>query len=217
MDSGSDRFQVERDRMVETQIARRGVKDARVLETMRKVQRHLFVSNEDQDAAHEDRPLQIGYHQTISQPYIVAYMTEMLHLGDRDRVLEIGTGSGYQTAVLAELVKEVYSVEIAEPLGHAAEVLLRRLGYRNIFFRIGNGCGGWPEDAPFDKVIVTAATSEIPTALIDQLKDGGRLMIPVGDEVQELIEGVKKNGILQKTRKIAVRFVPLVNPGKENS
>jgi len=215
MEQEPDRLRSVRERMVREQIENRGVRDVRVLEAMRKVPRHWFVPEGDRDAAHEDRPLPVGYQQTISQPYIVAYMTEMLQIGGADRVLEIGTGTGYQTAVLAELAKEVFTVEIVEPLSLAARGLLRKLGFGNIYFRVGNGWDGWPDAAPFDKVIVTAAAREVPQALIEQLKDGGRMMIPVGSEVQELIEGVKCHGILKKDRKIPVRFVPLVSSREE--
>ena len=215
MELEPDRLRSARERMVCEQMERRGIRDLRVLEAMRKVPRHWFVPEADRDAAQDDRPLSVGYQQTISQPFIVAYMSEMLKLDGRDRVLEIGTGTGYQTAVLAELVKEVFTVEIVEPLSFAAQSLLLKLGYRNVFFRVGGGWAGWPEAAPFDKVIVTAAAPEIPSALIEQLKDGGRLMIPVGSEVQELIEGVKCHGILEKNWKIPVRFVPLIGPREE--
>jgi protein-L-isoaspartate(D-aspartate) O-methyltransferase len=204
-------FKKERERMVTEQIERRGVRDARVLAAMRKVPRHSFISEELRDLAYDDEPLSIGYAQTISQPYIVAYMTEILKLRKDDRVLEIGTGSGYQTAILAELASEVFTVELVKPLAGIAEKRLQELGYANIRFRIGNGWNGWSEEAPFDKVIVTAAPEEIPQPLIDQLKERGRLVIPVGLGTQELIEGEKRHGILEKDRKIAVRFVPLVN------
>ncbi len=206
-----DLFTKERERMVAEQIERRGVRDARVLAAMREVPRHLFISEELRDLAYDDEPLSIGYAQTISQPYIVAYMTELLRPRKEDRVLEIGTGSGYQTAVLAELVSEVFTVELVKPLAGIAEKRLQELGYANIRFRTGNGWHGWPEKAPFDKVIVTAAPEEIPQPLVDQLKEGGRLVIPVGLGTQELIEGEKRHGILEKARKIAVRFVPLLN------
>ncbi len=215
MEPDRDPLRRERERMVNEQILRRGIRDVRVLEAIREVPRHRFVPEADRGAAYDDGPLPVGYQQTISQPYIVAYMTEMLQLSSGDRVLEIGTGTGYQTAVLAKLAAEVYTVEIVEPLGSAARMLLQQLGYRNIHFKIGNGWNAWPEAAPFDKVIVTAVAPEVPPALIDQLKDGGRLVMPVGSQVQELIEGVKRHGILEKTRQIPVRFVPLISPGEE--
>lgn len=210
----ADHFGDERRRMVADQIERRGVRDVRVLNAMRSIPRHLFVPESSCNEAYEDGPLPIGYGQTISQPYIVAYMTECLRVRESDRVLEVGTGSGYQTAVLAALAKEVYTLEIIEPLGRHAAQLLTELGYRNIFFHLGDGRRGWREAAPFDRVIVTAAAAEVPDAFIQQLKDGGRLVMPVGGQVQELIEGVKQHEIFKETRTIPVRFVPLVS-GKE--
>lgn len=200
-----------REKMVREQIGRRGISDFRVLGAMRKVPRHLFVAEEFRSEAYEDGPLSIGQGQTISQPYIVAYMTECLKVAPTDRVLEIGTGCGYQTAVLAELAKEVFTVEILEPLAKLAEVRLQSLNYRNIRFRIANGRRGWPEEAPFEKIIVTAVALEIPEALTQQLQENSRIIIPVGYENQELIEGEKSHGILKKTRKIPVRFVPLID------
>ena len=211
-----DDMRLKRERMVMEQIVRRGVSDSRVLAAIRKVPRHWFVPQEYRDEAYDDIPLPIGYEQTISQPYIVAYMTEILRLSENDRVLEIGTGSGYQTAVLAALARDVYSVEIVKPLAMEAQKQFQALGLRNIHCRIGNGWSGWLEEAPFDQVIVTAAAYEIPNALVEQLQEGGRMVIPVGRQTQELIEGEKKHGILQKTRKIPVRFVPLINPEKED-
>lgn len=202
-----------REQMVKEQIASRAIGDPRVLKAMRKIPRHLFVPEKLRDDAYSDEPLPIGWDQTISQPYIVAYMTEALRLKQTDRILEIGTGSGYQTALLAELAAEVYTVEMVEPLATTAQERLQKLKYTNIHFRIGNGWNGWPEAAPFDKVTVAAAApSEIPPALIEQMKEGGRIVIPVGRETQELIEGEKRHGILKETRKIAVRFVPFLNP-----
>lgn len=215
METGSDPLRSVRERMVEEQIVSRGIRDPGVLAAMKKVLRHRFVPDAERDAAYEDGPLPVGCGQTISQPYIVAYMTELLRLRAQDRVLEIGTGTGYQTAVLAELAGEVYTVELLHPLARTAEGLLRTLCYKNVYYRVGNGWKGWPEAAPFDKVIVTAAATEIPSSLIDQLRDGGRLVIPVGREVQEIIEGEKDHGILKETRKIPVRFVPLIGPGQE--
>lgn len=203
--------EIARERMVAEQIENRGVCNPRILEAMRTVPRHKFVLDRFRDEAHADGPLPIGYEQTISQPYIVAYMTESLRIVPEDRVLEIGTGSGYQTAVIAELAKEVYSIEIVEALAVTAAERLQELGYKNIHFRTGNGCVGWPEEAPFDKVIVTAAAVKIPDALIQQLKEGGRIVIPVGREHQEIMEGEKSHGILKKNWKIPVRFVPLVD------
>ncbi|OQA55884.1 MAG: Protein-L-isoaspartate O-methyltransferase [Candidatus Omnitrophica bacterium ADurb.Bin277] len=196
--------------MVGAQIEPRGIRDERVLQAMRKVPRRLFVPEDLWDAAYEDRPLEIGAGQTISQPYIVAYMTECLGVESSDSVLEIGTGSGYQTAILAELASQVYTVEIIENLARTAKERLEDLGYNNIRFRVDNGRKGWPDEAPFDKIIVTAASDEIPPGLIEQLREGGRMILPVGVASQELIEGEKQHGTFQTHRKIAVRFVPLV-------
>ncbi len=207
-----DPEKVARERMVRDQIEHRGVSDPRVLEALRNIPRDRFVPEDLRGDAYADGPLPIGYDQTISQPYIVALMTEMLRIAPGDRVLEIGTGSGYQTAVLAELAEEVFTVELVAALAESARERLERFGYGNIRYRVGNGWKGWPEKAPFNKVIVTAAASEIPGALVEQLREGGRLVVPVGCEHQELMEGEKRHGILEKTRKIAVRFVPLVNP-----
>ena len=198
--------------MVDDQIVSRGVTDRGVLKAMRKVPRHEFVPEEQRAFSYADHPLPIGEGQTISQPYIVAFMTEALNLEAGDRVLEIGTGSGYQAAILAELAKEVYTIEIIEKLGNRAKATLDRLGYRNVFVRIGDGYKGWPEKAPFDAVIVTAAPEEIPPALVDQLKDGGTMIAPVGGSwsVQKLVKGLKKGGRLIKQDVMAVRFVPMV-------
>lgn len=197
--------------MVREQIEARGVKNEKVLAAMQAVPRHLFVSESMALYAYCDEPLQIGEGQTISQPYIVAYMTETLKLEQDMRVLEIGTGSGYQCAVLAEIVKEVFSVEIIPDLSHRSENLLRRFGYQNVFFKIGDGREGWKEKAPFDGIMVTAAPKKIPEALQDQLKVGGRMIIPVGDAFQELVlvKRGKKEFIREKL--LPVRFVPLVS------
>lgn len=205
-----DPFQAMRHKMVEEQIRTRGVSDPRVLEAMKSVPRHEFVPPALRYRAYEDNPLPIGLEQTISQPYIVALMTEMLEPKPEDKVLEVGTGSGYQAAILAELVGEVYTIEILEPLARRAEKTLQRLGYHNIRIKIGDGWKGWPEAAPFDKIIVTAAPATIPAALVEQLKEGGRMVIPVGTVLQKLLLGVKKNGILETTETIPVRFVPLI-------
>ena len=201
--------------MVENQLIGRGIRDARVLEIIRTVPRHFFVPEHLQSLAYEDNPLPIGHHQTISQPYIVAYMTEALGISPDDRVLEIGTGSGYQTAILSRLAGEVYSLEIVEALYQEAGQRLDQLGYSNVHLKWGDGWLGWKEHAPFDKIIVTAAAEHIPQALADQLREGGRIMVPVGarEETQELILG-EKHGHLKTVRTIAVRFVPLVH-GKE--
>jgi protein-L-isoaspartate(D-aspartate) O-methyltransferase len=196
-------------RMVESQIARRGVADSSVLAAMRDVPRHQFVPERYRDAAYADEPLPIGEGQTISQPYIVAYMTEALELQSHDRVLEIGTGSGYQAAVLAEIVDSVYTIEIVPPLAERAESTLTALGYTNIFVRCGDGYRGWPEHAPFDAIIVTAAPDHVPQPLIDQLAPGGRLIIPVGEFHQELLVVRRtEQGVITDTT-LAVRFVPM--------
>lgn len=192
------------------QLVTRNIRDARILDAMRKVPRHLFVPEYLIENAYEDNPLPIGWDQTISQPYIVAYMTEALKLSSEDLVLEIGTGSGYQAAVLAELVKEVFTIEVVNELYELAKDRLLALGYQNIHLRQGDGNEGWPEEAPFDKMIVTAAADHIPRPLVKQLKEGGRLMIPIGHFTQTLILGVKKHEMLQTFETIPVRFVPLV-------
>lgn len=195
--------------MVETQIRARGIKDEVVLNAMRKVDRHKFVPEEIRHQAYSDRPLPIGEGQTISQPYIVALMTGLLELKGGDRVLEVGTGSGYQAAILAELANYVYTIEIIESLALSAENLLRELGYRNIDVKIGDGYIGWEEFAPFDAIIVTAATSHIPQPLLDQLKEGGRLAIPVGDYYQELKKITKVKGRVKSQNVTPVVFVPM--------
>ncbi|OGG56206.1 MAG: protein-L-isoaspartate O-methyltransferase [Candidatus Handelsmanbacteria bacterium RIFCSPLOWO2_12_FULL_64_10] len=204
-----ERTQEARGQMVEAQILRRGITDARVLAAMRRVPRHLFVPDYLRDQAHDDGALPIGEGQTISQPYIVAIMTSLLGLKRGERVLEIGTGSGYQTAVLAEVAGEVYTVEIVGRLFEQARDLLGRLGYGNITFRTGDGYRGWEKYAPYDGIIVTAAPTHVPSALLDQLKVGGRLVLPVGDEDQELLKVVKEEKGLRKEWVIPVRFVPM--------
>ncbi len=199
-----------RDLMVKNQMESRGVSDEGVLRVMRKVERHRFVPDQQMSAAYEDRPLPIGYGQTISQPYIVALMTELCDLQGTERVLEIGTGSGYQAAVLAELAKEVYSIEIVEPLAKAAALRLKSMGYRNVQVRSGDGYAGWPEKAPFDVIILTASPPKIPQALIDQLKEGGILVAPEGDFHQELVKIEKLGGGVTRRVVTYVRFVPMV-------
>lgn len=200
-----------REEMVRVQIERRGVRNRAVLDAMRTVPRHLFVPESMRRSAYEDHPLPIGHGQTISQPYIVAAMTEMLDPRPGDRVLEIGTGSGYQAAVLARLVQHVYSIEIVEPLGRQAQARLAELGFRNVTVRIGDGYEGWPELAPFDKIMLTAAPPEVPQKLIDQLKPGGRLVAPVGTGWQELVVIDKDpNGQVRRRTEFPVMFVPMV-------
>ncbi|MEE9117597.1 MAG: protein-L-isoaspartate(D-aspartate) O-methyltransferase [Calditrichia bacterium] len=195
--------------MVEDQIERRGVKDDRVLHAMREVPRHEFVPNHLKKYAYADEPLPIGEDQTISQPYIVAYMTEYLRLGEEDIVLEIGTGSGYQAAVLAEIADTVYTIEIVDVLAKRAEKTLKRLGYENVLVKRGDGYAGWPEHAPYDAIIITAAPTKIPQPLLNQLKIGGFMILPLGDYSQELVL-IEKNikGFEQKTL-LPVRFVPM--------
>jgi protein-L-isoaspartate(D-aspartate) O-methyltransferase len=206
----SDRFPAMREKMVEFQIEMRGVKDPVVLSAMRKVPRHLFLPASQRDFAYDDAPLPIGFGQTISQPYIVAYMTECLNPQKGHRFLEVGTGSGYQAAVLAEIVDTVYTIEIIPELGKRASERLSAMGYKNITVKIGDGYEGWKEHAPFDGIMVTAGAESIPPPLIEQLKDGGRMVIPVGSPylVQNLIL-VEKHGKKVSTRNlIPVRFVP---------
>ncbi|MDZ4289768.1 MAG: protein-L-isoaspartate(D-aspartate) O-methyltransferase [Prosthecobacter sp.] len=206
-----------RERMVAEQLASPGrlIADKRVLETMRQVPRHEFVPQAVRAQAYEDRPLPIGYGQTISQPYIVAFMTEQLRLKPDERVLEIGTGSGYQAAVLASLVKEVYTIEIVEPLGRQAQATLKRLGYGNVHVRVGDGYKGWPEAAPFDAIIVTCAPEAIPQPLVGQLKEGGRMIIPVGAEEQMLYVLDKTSTGMKQRAILPVRFVPMTGASKK--
>jgi len=197
--------------MVQQQLKPRGIKDERVLASMAKVPREEFVPADARVDAYEDGPLPIGYDQTISQPYIVAFMTEQLRPKSSDRVLEIGSGSGYQAAILAELVADVYTIDIVEPLAKGAEGTLQRLGYKNVHVRVGDGYKGWPEEAPFDAIIVTCAPEKVPQPLADQLKDGGRMVIPVGERfAQQLYLLEKKNGQLQESVTLPVRFVPML-------
>jgi protein-L-isoaspartate(D-aspartate) O-methyltransferase len=196
--------------MVEQQLKSRGIKDERVLTAMAKVPREEFVPANERRDAYGDGPLPIGYDQTISQPYIVAFMTEQLRLKSADRLLEIGSGSGYQAAVLSELVADVYTVEIVEPLAETAKATLQRLGYQNVHLKVGDGYLGWPEEAPFDAIIVTCAPDKVPQAFVDQLKDGGRMVIPVGERfAQQLYLLEKKNGQLKESATLPVRFVPM--------
>ncbi|HYK23451.1 MAG TPA: protein-L-isoaspartate(D-aspartate) O-methyltransferase [Candidatus Acidoferrum sp.] len=211
-------FAAQRQRMVERQLVTRGINDQRVLAAMAKVPREEFVTPASRAVSYEDGPLPIGYAQTISQPYMVAFMTEQLRLKPSDRVLEVGTGSGYQAAILAELVSEIYSIEIVEPLAKNAEATLQRLGYKNVHLKIGDGYKGWPETAPFDAIIVTCAPDKVPQALVDQLKDDGRMVIPVGDRfAQQLYLLEKKNGQLKQSATLPVRFVPMAGEGEKKS
>jgi protein-L-isoaspartate(D-aspartate) O-methyltransferase len=203
-------YEAERKNMVEYQIRRRGIKDNKVLKAMGKVARHLFVPEEMRDLAYQDEPLPIGKGQTISQPYIVAFMTKALKLGGNEKVLEIGTGSGYQTAILAEIVKEVYTVELIPELSKKAQSVLNELGYINIHYLIGDGSRGWPEESPYDAILVSAAPATIPEPLVNQLKVGGRMIIPVGTDFQELALVTKKKEGWDEERLIGVRFVPLI-------
>ncbi|RPI00985.1 MAG: protein-L-isoaspartate(D-aspartate) O-methyltransferase [Calditrichaeota bacterium] len=198
-----------RESMVEHQIKERGIKDQRVLDAMTRVRRHEYVPREYLNQAYEDYPLPIGYSQTISQPYIVAYMTEALDLHGDEKVLEIGTGSGYQAAVLGELAASVFTIEIIDPLCSRAAHLLQQQGYKNIHVRCGDGYLGWPEEAPFDAVIVTAAPSTVPQTLVDQLAEDGRMIIPVGKYSQSLLLFTKTNGRVTEKKLLPVRFVPM--------
>jgi protein-L-isoaspartate(D-aspartate) O-methyltransferase len=207
-------FAAQRQVMVQQQLITRGINDERVLAVMAKIPREEFVPPESRAASYEDGPLPIGYGQTISQPYIVAFMTEQLRPKPSDRVLEIGTGSGYQAAILADLVSEVYSIEIVESLAKSAEATLQRLGCKNVHLKIGDGYKGWPEEAPFEAIIVTCAPDRVPQPLVDQLKDGGRMVIPVGDRfAQQLYLLEKKNGQLKQSATLPVRFVPMTSEG----
>jgi protein-L-isoaspartate(D-aspartate) O-methyltransferase len=198
-------------------MKRRGITDKSILTAMRKVERHRLVQTDCEMSAYEDRPLPIGHGQTISQPYIVAYMTEQLKVGANSRVLEIGCGSGYQAAVLAEIVNEVASLEIVRALAQRAHTRLLKLGYRNIQVRHADGFKGWSEKAPFDAIIVTAAAEEIPPPLIDQLAEAGRIILPIGPsaETQVLILGIKRKGQLKTQALIPVRFVPFVRQQRQ--
>ena len=212
MTSDADAFEAAREAMVQRQLVARDIDDARVLEAMRKVPRHRFVPEEHEAHAYLDQPLPIGYDQTISQPYIVALMTQLARPVEGDRVLEVGTGSGYQAAVLGELVAEVYSIEIVAPLAERATRVLGELGYDNVHVRSGDGYAGWPEHAPFDAIVVTAAPERIPAPLLEQLAPGGRLVIPVGPmHSTQQLRVVEKDaqGRLHERSVSPVRFVPL--------
>ena len=199
--------------MLEDQIIARGIKSQAIIDAMLEVDRHMFVPDHQKKSAYSDRPLPIGYNQTISQPYIVAYMTEKLKVERNHKVLEIGTGSGYQAAILSKLCKDVYTIEIIPELAQIASKALIAQDFNNIFFKTGDGYNGWVEEAPFDRIIVTAAPDKIPEKLIDQLKPDGRMIIPVGDplSIQYLWVVTKQEGARYKKQKILpVRFVPMV-------
>ena len=209
----TDSFVSERVKMVEDQIKGRGIKDLSVLKAVSTVKRELFVPEKYRDLAYSDRPLPIGHNQTISQPYIVAYMTEQLQVEKDQKVLEIGTGSGYQAAVLAELVNHVFTIEIIPELAEGAEKVLNKTGYDNITIRTGDGYKGWPDQAPFDRIMVTAAPEEIPEKLVQQLANDGRMIIPVGANLfMQYLWLIKrdKNGKITKEKILPVRFVPMV-------
>jgi protein-L-isoaspartate(D-aspartate) O-methyltransferase len=204
-------FAQKREHMVINQIEARGIKDKKVLEALRKVERHKFVPKQYQNEAYNDYPLPIGEGQTISQPYIVALMTAVLDLKGTETVLEIGTGSGYQAAVLGEICKHVYTIEIVDALGKRSKRLLSELGYKNITVKVGDGYKGWKEHSPFDAIIVTCAPSHIPGPLKDQLAEGGRMIIPVGESLsQKLMLLIKREGKITQKAIIPVRFVPMM-------
>jgi protein-L-isoaspartate(D-aspartate) O-methyltransferase len=200
-----------REKMFEVQIAGRGIKNAKVLDAMGKVPRHFFVPEELRDSAYADGPLPIWAGQTISQPYIVAYMTEILELSGAERVLEVGTGSGYQTAVLAEIVKDVFTIEVVATLSQRAQDVLKSLGYVNIQFKIGDGTRGWKDFAPYEAIMVTAAPGSVPKVLQEQLQVGGRMIIPIGVDYQELVLVRREEKTFKETRLLPVRFVPLIS------
>lgn len=207
-----DVFAEQREYMVKSQIERRGVENKKVLDAMRKVERHRFVPENFRSAAYADHALPIGEGQTISQPYIVALMTEVLELDDNKKVLEVGTGSGYQAAVLGEICNKVYTIEIIEILGKRAEKLLKELNYKNVHVKVGDGYKGWKEHAPFDAIIVTCAPTHIPQPLKDQLAEGGKMVIPFGEQFsQELVLLTKEKGKIKQQKIIPVRFVPMID------
>jgi protein-L-isoaspartate(D-aspartate) O-methyltransferase len=208
----ADKFQALRIEMVDKQLVKRGIRNPLTIKAMEKVPRQLFVPPEYTDRAYEDNPLPIGYGQTISQPFIVAYMTEIAKPAKWNKVLEIGTGSGYQAAVLAEIVDTVYTIEILPELAKQAAARLAKMGYKNIITRQGDGYNGWKEHAPFDIIMVTAADDHIPQPLIDQLAENGRLVMPIGSpsSAQQLVVATKKNGKIDKRKLTMVKFVPLL-------
>ena len=202
--------------MISDQLVARGIKDARVLEAMGRVPRHRFVPAASRHLAYSDAPLAIGHGQTISQPYIVALMTELVEPTPKAKALDVGTGSGYQAAVLAELVQEVYSIEIVKPLADEASDRLRGLGYRNIHVRCGDGYRGWPEQAPFDVIIAAAAPDHVPPALVEQLAPGGVLVLPVGSHFQDLVVVRKaEDGTTSRREVVPVAFVPMTGEAQD--
>jgi protein-L-isoaspartate(D-aspartate) O-methyltransferase len=206
-----DRYYHQRRTMVEEQIKERGIRNKKVLDALMKVPRHKFVPDEYKSYAYDDRPLPIGHNQTISQPYVVAYMTEILNPDSTQRVLEIGTGSGYQAAVLSQLYKEVFTVEIIEPLGNQAKKVFDEEGYKNVFTKIADGYLGWKEHAPFDAIIVTCAPANIPQPLVEQLAEGGRMIIPVGEQYSQVLYLLeKRKGKIRETETLPVLFVPML-------
>ncbi|MGD9899748.1 MAG: protein-L-isoaspartate(D-aspartate) O-methyltransferase [Calditrichaceae bacterium] len=215
MEKSADEFAELRETMIRRQIAARGIKDSLVLKAMSIVPRHLFVPADHMAQAYKDEPLPIGEDQTISQPYVVAFMTEQLRVGPGDRVLEIGTGSGYQAAILSQIVDSVFTIEIIDALTQKAEIVLKDLNYNNVVVKTGDGYLGWPEKAPFDAIIVTAAPPTIPPLLIEQLKVGGKMVLPVGEYVQELVLVSKNESGLSMENVLPVRFVPMTGKIQE--
>ena len=212
---GNDAQTQSREAMVKYQLKAGGISDQQVLQAMAEVPRHEFVPLAIRAFAYTDGPLPIGHGQTISQPFIVAYMTQVLELTKDDTVLEVGTGSGYQAAILSKLAKEVYTIEIVPPLAESSKELLERLGFRNVHVRLGDGYLGWPEKAPFDAIIVTCAPDHVPEPLVNQLREGGRLVIPVGEQgaIQQLVLLRKRDGKILRENKLDVRFVPMTRKG----
>lgn len=210
LEQNNNYFSEQRQQMVSEQIKQRGITSKTVLEAMSKVPRHYFVPPHLAHLAYNDSPLPINYDQTISQPYIVAYMTDIADIKPKDKVLEIGTGSGYQAAVLGELAQEVYTIEIIPELAEKARQILNKLGYDNIYFKIGDGYKGWPEQAPYQRILVTAAPENIPPALIEQLALNGKMVIPVGKYFQQIVIITKTNDGITQEKTIPVRFVPMI-------
>lgn len=210
-------YEALRTEMVKNQLQSRNIRDPRVLDAMGSVPRHMFVPADVRNRAYDDTPLSIGFDQTISQPYIVAFMTEALKLNSESRVLEIGTGSGYQAAVASQIAADVYTIEIVEPLALRAEKLLKQLDYTNVHVKVGDGYAGWPEHAPFDAIILTAAPPSVPPPLVDQLAEGGRMVVPVGELYQELLLITKHDGELHRERLLPVRFVPMTGRIQEHT